>query len=87
MIFHNIFFLFFENFHLRVFFSIVLNNAYYIHKNINFFLRRQDPYSLYGLNPNNNDEFPYEYQLLEEPGKERDITPAQRFTEGDIQIC
>lgn len=67
--------------------GVFTNGAHYIHKNINFFLRRQDPYSLYGLNPNNNDEFPYEYQLLEESGKERDITPAQRFTEGDIQIC
>jgi hypothetical protein len=67
--------------------GVFTNGAHYIHKNINFFLRRQDPYSLYGLNPNNNDELPYEYQLLEQPGKERDITPAQRFTEGDIQIC
>ena len=67
--------------------SVFTNGAHYIHKNINFFLRRQDPYGVYGLNPVNNESFPYEYQLLEQPGKEEDITPAQHFIEGDIQIC
>lgn len=67
--------------------GIFTNGAHYIHKNINFFLRRQDPYGLYGLNPVNNEAFDYRYQSLEQPGKEEDITPAQHFTEGDIQLC
>jgi hypothetical protein len=67
--------------------SVFTNGAHYIHKNINFFLRRQDPYGLYGLNPVNNEAFDYRYQSLEQPGKEKDITPAQHFTEGDIQLC
>lgn len=67
--------------------DVFTNGAHYIHKNINFFLRRQDPYGLYGLNPNGNDKFPYEYQLLEQTGNEKDVTPAQHFTDGDIQLC
>ena len=67
--------------------SVFTNGAHYIHKDINFFLRRQDPYGIYGLNPLYNEQLPYEYQLLEQPGKEKDITPAEHFTEGDIQLC
>ena len=67
--------------------SVFTNGAHYLHQNINFFLRRQDPYGLYGLNPVNNSSFKYEYQLLEQSGKEKDITPAQHFIEGDIQLC
>jgi hypothetical protein len=67
--------------------DVFTNGAHYIHQNINFFLRRQDPHEFFSLNPINNDAFYYEYQLLEQSGKEKDITPAQHFTEGDIQIC
>ena len=67
--------------------NVFTNGAHYIHQNINFFLRRQDPYGLYGLNPTNNDSFPYEYQTLEQSGKEEDITQAQHFIDGDIQLC
>ena len=34
--------------------EVFTNGAHYIHQNINFFLRRQDPYGLYGLNNTNN---------------------------------
>lgn len=67
--------------------SVFTNGAHYLHKNINFFLRRQDPYGIYGLNPVYNDSFPYEYQILEQAGNEKDVTPAEHFIEGDIRLC
>lgn len=67
--------------------SVFTNGAHYIHKNINFYLKRQDPYGYYGLNMAYNEELPYEGQILEQTGNEKDITPAQHFTEGDIQLC
>lgn len=77
----------FVNNNSEVFNDVFTNGAHYIHKNINFFLRRQDPYGLYGLNPRGNDNFPYEYQLLEQIGNEKDVTPAEHFTDGDTQLC
>ena len=77
----------FVNNNSEVFNDVFTNGAHYIHQNINFFLRRQDPYGLYGLNPRGNDNFPYEYQLLEQTGNEKDVTPAEHFTDGDTQLC
>ena len=67
--------------------SVFTNGAHYIHQNINFFLRRQDPYGYYGLNPHGDDSIPYEYQILEQTGNDKDVTPAEHFIEGDIQLC
>lgn len=65
---------------------VFTNGAHYIHKNINFFLRRQDPLGLYGLNPIFNPSHSYNEQLLEQYGKEKDTSEAEYFG-GDIQIC
>jgi len=68
------------------------NGAHYIHKNINFYLKRQDPYGDYGLAPG-LDNYGGEkcitalYGDLEIIGTEKDVTYGDYFEEGDNNIC
>ena len=68
---------------------VFTNGAHYIHKNINFFLKRQDPYGLFGLNYYGNEELQdtdENYLLLEQGGLEKDVTQGD-YLDTDITLC
>ena len=69
--------------------AIFTNGAIYIHKNINFYLKRQDPYGEYGLHPtyvkNLTDcMMPWE---LEFDGNDKDISDGDYFEPGENNVC
>ncbi len=71
----------------ELFDTVFTNDAHYFHKNINFFLRRQDPIGLYGLNPIGNPQMPQELIDLSVEGEEKDITNAEVLNNGENTIC
>jgi len=71
--------------------SIFTNGAIYHYKDINFYVKRQDPYGEYGLHPlYNKDEAsdtcikPFD---LEFDGNETDITYGDYFEPGENNVC
>lgn len=65
--------------------SVFTNNALYIHRNINFFLRRQDPFGIYKLN--NIDDMPINYTTLLTAGREVDVTGIYYIPEANYKKC
>lgn len=58
------------------------NGVHYIHKQINFFLKRQDPYGIYGLKATNDNFGKYGYAHLEVDGNQQDVSVADYFEAG-----
>ena len=50
-----------------------VNGAHYIHKNINFYVRRQDPYGLYGMSFGLEGQTPIPLMNLIVPGNGKDV--------------
>lgn len=68
--------------------STFTNGAHYHHKNINFFLRRQDPYGIYGLNLQGNDKVDDDIKKFDRFGEYKDVSSSDFFnTIGDIDLC
>ena len=66
------------------------NGAHYHHKKINFFLRRQDPMCIYGLNHACNEESNYitdKISLFDVYGGDRDISFAEFLDSAEVKIC
>ena len=68
--------------------SMFTNGAIYIHKDINFYLKRQDPYGEYGLRPSYDEETTcIQPGDLEFDGSARDITYGDYFEPGENNRC
>ena len=69
--------------------SIFTNGAIYMHKDINFYLKRQDPFGEYGLLPNYNEALTSCIQPadLEFDGENKDLSGGDYFEEGENNIC
>ena len=67
--------------------SVFTNGCHYFHKNINFFLRRQDPYGYFWLNSIQNPNIPKEYGILDILGNGKDMTNVNYFKEGETNLC
>ena len=63
-----------------------VNGAHYIHKNINFYVRRQDPYGLYGLSFGLASPTPLPLLNLIVPGNEKDVDRFD-YIENTGKIC
>jgi hypothetical protein len=65
------------------------NGTIYIHKDINFYLKRQDPFGEYGLQPDYHKELESCIQPadLEVTGNEKDITEGDYFEPGENNMC
>ena len=63
--------------------SVFTNGAHYFHKNINFYLRRQDPNGEYGL----NDGLNFDGYSGASEGKIKDITYAEYVEQDEGNIC
>lgn len=63
------------------------NNAHYIHKNLNFYVRRQDPLAIYGLNYACYFDLPDNFEYLEIEGEEKETSNGEYFEEGGNFIC
>ena len=75
----------------ELFDSIFTNGAIYFYKDINFYLKRQDPYGDYGLRPIYDETYvsdacikPFE---LEFDGNEMDISNGDYFEPGENNVC
>ena len=75
----------------EIFESVYTNDAIYYYKDINFYLKRQDPYGDYGLRPLYTESEissicikPFE---LEFDGNEIDISDGDYFEPGENNIC
>ena len=69
--------------------SLFTNGAIYFHKDINFYLKRQDPYGEYGLRPgyNTNLDFCIQPGDLEFEGNIQDISAGDYFEPGENNRC
>ena len=65
--------------------SVFMNGAHYYHKNINFFLRRQDPVCEYGLSY--CDGVNSRVLKLVIDGKHKDVTPYEFVETDENVIC
>lgn len=65
--------------------STFTNGAHYIHKQINFYLKRQDPYGNYGLQPSgkNFGDATEPYSYLEVDGNDKDVSSGNYFEPGE----
>ena len=63
--------------------TMFTNGAHYFHENINFFLRRQDPYGEYGLN-NGQD---IDAMIGTSKGLQKDVSFAEYQREGKNDLC
>lgn len=61
------------------------NGATYIHKNINFLLKRQDPYGIYNMSFKNSTNS--KLQSAEVYGKYKDIENGIYFAKGENTLC
>jgi hypothetical protein len=68
----------------ELFNSVFMNGAHYFHKNINFYLKRQDPTREYELNTNSNNIDALTGASI---GKIKDISMAEYVAEGENDIC
>ena len=66
---------------------IFTNGAVYIHRNLNFFLRRQDPFGEYGLNNMNKIGIPQHMSNLIIGGSSYDYKIIEYKTENTTQQC
>lgn len=64
--------------------SIFANGTHYIHKSINFYLRRQDPYGIYGLSM--VDKMPQQLALLSISGTYKDKTKYEYNIDTDTSL-
>lgn len=61
------------------------NGATYIHKDINFYLKRQDPYGIYGLSYiNSKNDLQREIEIT---GKEKYVGDYDYYSEGENSLC
>ena len=66
---------------------IFTNGAVYIHRNLNFFLRRQDPFGEYGLNNMDKIGIPQHMSNLIIGGSSYDYKIIEYKTENTTQQC
>lgn len=66
---------------------VFTNGAHYVEQRVNLYLRRQDPYGVYGLNYASNQGIPEAMQKLEISGLEKDTSEAQYFDVNINPIC
>jgi hypothetical protein len=68
--------------------STFTNGSHYIHKQINFYLKRQDPFGDYGLQPSNNNfgGVTDKYGNIEITGENKDITVGN-YVEPGVNDC
>ena len=67
--------------------STFTNGAHYLHKQINFYLKRQDPDGTYGLRATKDNFGQYGYAELEIEGNTKDISDGDYFEPGENNIC
>lgn len=63
--------------------SVFTNGAHYFQKQINFYLRRQDPYGEYGL----NTQYTLDYMIGASEGKQKDVSFADYVEENEVKTC
>ena len=66
--------------------STFTNDAHYIYKQINFYLKRQDPIGIYGLQPsydNFGDDITKAYASIEIDSEIKDVSISEYFEEGE----
>lgn len=63
--------------------SVFTNGAHYFYSNINFYLKRQDPYGDYGL----NTKATLDYLTGAAEGEMKDITDAEFISEDNGTVC
>lgn len=66
--------------------SMFTNGAHYFHSNVNFYLKRQDPFGEYGLNVRNDGSNMDTFTGASE-GELKEISIAEYKTEGENDIC
>ena len=75
----------------EIFDSIFTNGAIYYYKDVNFYLKRQDPYGDYGLRPvydeTSIDESCVKPFELELDGNEMDVSNGDYFEPGENNMC
>lgn len=67
--------------------SIFTNGAIYIHRNLNLYLRRQDPFGIYGLNNIGKMGLPQHIEDMTIEGSSYDYKTVEYATENTTQQC
>lgn len=67
--------------------SVFTNGCHYFHENINFFLKRQDPFGDFWLNSIQNPNVPKGYGILDIIGNEKETATVDYFKEGETNLC
>jgi hypothetical protein len=72
------------NYDSELYDSTFTNGCHYLHKQINFYLKRQDPFGEYGLQPSNNNfgTTTEVYSCVEITGEYKDITQGEVIEPG-----
>ena len=61
------------------------NGAHYFHRNVMFYLKRQDPYGIYGIGNEPSDLSAW-FQFSVN-GKDKDVSYAEYVEEGGGTVC